>query len=53
MIIATLCKKCGYLHKEVSNFNDERKRIAKAINFSINGTTVLIEIDNCNRCPRP
>lgn len=53
MIITTICKNCGYSHKEVSDFNDARKRIAIAINFSINGTTVLVETDKCFKCPRP
>ena len=53
MIITTICKNCGYSHKEISDFNDARKRIAIAINFSINGTTVLVEANKCFKCPRP
>ena len=52
MIITTVCKRCGNHHKEVSDFNDARKRIAKAINFSINNTTMLVETNTCNKCPR-
>ena len=52
MIITTICKNCGYSHKGISDFNDARKRIAIAINFSINGTTVLVETDKCFKCPR-
>lgn len=52
MVITTICKNCGYSYKEISDFNDARKRIAKAINFSINGTTVLVETDKCFECPR-
>ena len=53
MIITTICKNCGYSHKEISDFNDARKRIAIAINFSINGTTVLVEANKCFKSPRP
>ena len=52
VVIISLCKKCKNQYTEKSNFKDARKLIAKVINFSINGTTVLVEIETCIKCEK-
>ena len=52
MVIISLCKKCKNRYTEKSNFKDARKLVAKVINFSINGTTVLVEIETCIKCEK-
>lgn len=52
VVIISLCKKCKNRYTEKSDFKDSRKLVAKVINFSISGTTVLVEIETCIKCEK-